>query len=51
MDVTRLPLIGRVAAGIVSFSEVRVGIAKWGEYYNIQRLHSAIGGQTPVEAH
>ena len=29
----------------------RMGIGNWISFYNNERLHSALGGQTPVEAH
>jgi len=32
-------------------SEARAGIGKWVDYYNRSRPHSALGSQTPMEAH
>ncbi len=32
-------------------SEVRAGLARWIDYYNTTRPHSALGGKTPAEAH
>jgi putative transposase len=32
-------------------SEARSGIGRWIAYYNTARPHSALGGQTPIEAH
>ena len=32
-------------------SEARAGIGRWMTYYNVKRPHSALGGQTPLEAH
>lgn len=32
-------------------SEARAGIGRWMTYYNTERPHSALGGQTPLEAH
>lgn len=34
-----------------TFSEARAGIGKWITCYNTERPHSALGGQTPCEAH
>lgn len=32
-------------------SELRAGLTKWIGYYNADRPHSALGGQTPDEAY
>lgn len=32
-------------------SEVRAGIGKWVEHYNLRRPHSSLGGRTPAEVH
>ena len=32
-------------------SEARAGLGRWIDYYNAERPHSALGGQTPAEAH
>ena len=32
-------------------SELRAGLTKWIDYYNADRPHSALGGQTPDEAY
>lgn len=32
-------------------SEARARIGRWIDYYNDERLHSALGGRTPAEAY
>jgi len=32
-------------------SELRAGLTKWIDYYNANRPHSGLGGQTPDEAY